>query len=680
MGRKRKGGGAPFGQDDYVRSRPNDEARLAINTYEDVPDSEDEFMIHRDKILLEEAPAEKKLRLAREEDALLEPSDEEVLAVSEEDNTSESEDQEEEDYDDDFENTEDWDESQESISVKTSKKLGKPLAASESEDEGAPLEDEDAGGWGSTKKDYYNADPIETREDAEEEEKEALRLQRKQLEGMTEADFGLNEDVLEAIEKENEALERVAMGSVVTQKLPTVEITGEMGPEERMRHLRAQYPEFEPLAKEFVELQGTYDELMAKSQNLSTQLTFESIPNVNLKYRTLAAYLSALAMYFALLTSPAREPGGKPSAMAPDEIQRHSIMDTLLQCRELWQKIKDLNEPEIPASEVNGQNDTDQHQQFAVPSQTTSTDAHIESPQTKKPKQSRKSKYQKALEARSAAMEADRQARLRKTEESLASLSALASKPPQKASTSTSQPRNQETAYASDSDLGEPTALTSTEAADKAAARKKKSLKFYTSQIAQKSTRRSTAGREAGGDDDIPYRDRKKDRMEQISTTKTADARGADLGGESSGDDPVANNARINGTTSAKHQSGGEEEDYYDFIAAQSARKKASKAAAAASSKVDGSRTIKPAFGADALDGDSKRPIGYTISKNKGLHAPRKKEVRNPRVKKRKRYEDKTKKLRGSGQRAVWKGGEGKGGYGGETTGIKKGVSRGVRL
>ena len=66
------------------------------------------------------------------------------------------------------------------------------------------------------------------------------------------------------------------------------------------------------------------------------------------------------------------------------------------------------------------------------------------------------------------------------------------------------------------------------------------------------------------------------------------------------------------------------------------------------------------------------------IEKNKGLTPKRKKEVRNPRLKKRLKYEDKKKKLRSV--RAVYKGGEGKGGYQGELTGIKGGLIRSVKL
>ena len=67
MARKRKANGQPFGQNDRKKTKENGESRLAIRTYEDVADSEDEFHISRDKILLDETPAQKRQRKAQEE-------------------------------------------------------------------------------------------------------------------------------------------------------------------------------------------------------------------------------------------------------------------------------------------------------------------------------------------------------------------------------------------------------------------------------------------------------------------------------------------------------------------------------------------------------------------------------------------------------------------------------------
>ena len=73
-----------------------------------------------------------------------------------------------------------------------------------------------------------------------------------------------------------------------------------------------------------------------------------------------------------------------------------------------------------------------------------------------------------------------------------------------------------------------------------------------------------------------------------------------------------------------------------------------------------------------------KRKITYAIEKNKGLTPHRKKDVRNPRVKKRKKFDEKKKKL--GSIKPVYKGGEARGGYGGELTGIKSNLVRSTKL
>lgn len=66
MGKRRKANGRPFGREKPRESNDAD-SKLRINTYEDVADSEDEFHINRDKILLEEGPAQKRQRKIEEE-------------------------------------------------------------------------------------------------------------------------------------------------------------------------------------------------------------------------------------------------------------------------------------------------------------------------------------------------------------------------------------------------------------------------------------------------------------------------------------------------------------------------------------------------------------------------------------------------------------------------------------
>lgn len=75
MAKKRKAGGRPFGNDE-TRYENNGDSKLRVNTYEDVADSEDEFHINRDKVLLEENLAQKRLRRAQEEGLLPYPDEE----------------------------------------------------------------------------------------------------------------------------------------------------------------------------------------------------------------------------------------------------------------------------------------------------------------------------------------------------------------------------------------------------------------------------------------------------------------------------------------------------------------------------------------------------------------------------------------------------------------------------
>ena len=74
MAKKRKANGKPFGQK-VLRDFDPADSKLRINTFEDVADSEDDFYISRDKILLEEGPAQKRRRKLQEEGNNIQPSE-----------------------------------------------------------------------------------------------------------------------------------------------------------------------------------------------------------------------------------------------------------------------------------------------------------------------------------------------------------------------------------------------------------------------------------------------------------------------------------------------------------------------------------------------------------------------------------------------------------------------------
>lgn len=68
MAKKRKAGGRAYGDPKLSKA---DDSKLAINSWEDVADSEDEFLLNREKVLLDEGPAAKRLRKYQEEGSFL---------------------------------------------------------------------------------------------------------------------------------------------------------------------------------------------------------------------------------------------------------------------------------------------------------------------------------------------------------------------------------------------------------------------------------------------------------------------------------------------------------------------------------------------------------------------------------------------------------------------------------
>ncbi|KAF2813477.1 uncharacterized protein BDZ99DRAFT_460716 [Mytilinidion resinicola] len=657
MAKKRKAGGQPFGQNGS-KSAQKENSKLNINTYEDVADSEDEFHINQDKVLLDEAPEAKRRRKWNEEDEFLQPSDEEVLAIS----GDEDEDLEE-DEDDDMSDNIDMDKRQQ--------------------------EEEDEEGWGPSKKDYYNADAIETEQDALDEEAEARRIQQKQLQGMSEADFAFDADEWLGQDAEDAKRAEDDDGDVVTEVLPQLTITDDMGAEERLRLLKTRYPEFDHLAKEFLDLQPLHDELALAANASETLLRLRKGHNGHIKdsypskrppmavfkYQALAAYLAAIAMYFALLTSTSTLNGSVQTAKSPAELRDHPVMESLVQCRQLWSKVKGINTADpmvdaIHSGELSSIEEEDDSAADVTLNSKTGKGITAE----KRPQRVKKTKAQRAAEIAQAEAEARRAEKIRQTEEELAALASLTDKSAlRKIRRSKSSKSVAATGNAEDSDFGDETEITAHELAEKA--KKKKSLRFYTSQIAQKAIKRGAAGRDQGGDADIPHRERFRDR--QLRLQAEAEKRGtmrkgpgAELGGDSDDEDRRQ-------VQDIRGREGGGDDEYYDLVAARSKDKKSVKtdlAAARALAAREGGRVVEM----EQIGADGKRKITYQIQKNKGLTPHRKKEVRNPRVKKRMAYDAKKKKLKS--QKAVYAGGEGRGGYKGELTGIKPGLVKSIKL
>ncbi|MBE7180374.1 MAG: hypothetical protein INR71_04035 [Terriglobus roseus] len=516
---------------------------------------------------------------------------------------------------------------------------------------------QDDEGWGTSKADYYDADAIETEQDALDEEAEARRLQQKHLSNLTEDDFGLD-DLDEGDAEEDSGLSGRENRD---NKVPRMSIPHELASPEDIQQVMSFYPEFGGLRSEFLRIRHLWEKIRtsAKPQGGSQLLVW-------LLSQT---YVGLMAMYFVRLTSEAANEAddtlwidagaaadAKPSApktatiLPPHQVRTHPIIPRLARCKQMWDKLKSMGTLDTFDAETQAEIE---HSHGVLESLTsiqlapgytaeslaeTPAETPGEVPASQKPKR-RKSRAERAAEATAAAAEQARQTRIRATEKELDAITTQLQRPTARSKA----PALPSAAAASDSDFGEEDALAPDEAAEKA--RRRKSLRFYTSQIAQKAGQRERRGLMAGGDDDIPRRERFRDRQAR-SMRATGEA---ELSAKRGGD---ADDGADDGDSVDNDLAGG--------LLRPAKRRKGTDADAGAGGE------------------PGKRKIGYEMEKNKGLTPFRKKEVRNPRVKKRMRYEDRKKKL--GSKKAVYRGGEGRGGYGGERTGINANVVKSVKL
>lgn len=604
------------------------ESRKRIQTYEDVAGSDDEFHLNHDEIHLGEEPAAKRRRKIAQDEAFLEASDEEVLGDLGE------------------EHDDDWDDDNGSSDLDATSGTQHFSAAGSNDGDGG--DDEDGlTGWGTSKDALYGNDAIETEEQALEEEQEAIRLQKRQLQQMRAADYGFDDD-----DWQQDRAGEAGSHNVVSEVLPQLQIAPDLGVAERLKLLKSRYPEFEPLSKDLLQLQHTHAQLLDSARTSSV---------AQMKLRAASAYLGALVMYFSLLASSASSGDGEMVAVPAAQLREHPIMMSLVKCRELWTNVsaipdqastQDSDVRDNSSDEVELESDGSDEAMLAQPVQPTI----------------RSSRAQRHAAAVQSAAEERRLERMRRAEADLAELDALVVPKTKRVSKASREPRMESGGL----DLGEEAPLTAREAADKA--QKKKSLRFYTSQIAQKANKRGIAGRVAGGDDDIPHRERLRDRQARLNAEaekrgkRPGDAIGTALGDDTDEEDHAqAHNVRALA----------EDDEYYDLIAAKTSKKKSDKAALAEAQRqaaLQGGAVVQQ----ETMSADGKRKITYAIEKNKGLTPHRKKDVRNPRVKKRKKYDEKKKKL--ASIKPVYKGGEGRGGYGGELTGIKGSLVKSTKL
>lgn len=660
MPRRRGGKGHAGPSNRGQKKLKRSDASLAKwNTVHDIPlDEVDQFHAGRDKILLED-----------EDDYEVGEEDEEVFGLK---GMDEDED-EDEDVDMDGEGDIEEEDARPTVKAKKDKKMkSKKKAKGElSSDEEEDGEEEEEETWGSGKAAYYNDNADEIESDDEEalelELQEAKRLQAKSREDMTDEDFGLH-DIVE-VQKDDIDLALEEPTPAPKPILPTE-------PKALLRHLERTSPEAVALARDWEDVSEKFIRSQEQIKQLEAQYPDAlSLGMLHLYYQTLLSYSTVLAFYLHLRAS-------EKYAEKPTLLQAHPIMNRLLTLKQALITLEDLDFAGDDDDEDLSEGDFDGNEmkwddiladRKSIWDSLAAGDLDegelaelLADADAGKTSGKKKSKSKKAKAESNEEKEKPSPKKKRK----VAPAPVFDLEEPEWIPTKKSTSRKQKE---TDDTYGEASHLEDADAADKSA--RKKSLRFHTSKIETASNRRSNArNAAAGGDDDIPYRERQKEkqlRLEREAIARLQKQGGADLDDE----EPEPPQKRKRGEDSDSGEGSGNEsaEEYYELIKNKSKEKKTKK-----KEEYEAARAAeKPNYAEEEADGP--RSLTRAILKNRGLTPHRSKSVRNPRVKKRQRYEQAKKKV--SSQKAVYKGGlaESGGKYGGEKSGISK-VIKSVKL
>lgn len=490
------------------------------------------------------------------------------------------------------------------------------------DDEGEDDDENQEGGWGS-KRNYYGGDDASDDEDAKQMVEEALRQQKKHLQDLHMDDF-IDEDMMEDWKKTEEA----TMEGAATELAEDREVDfAAMDDSDKLKHLNGQYPEFVPLLKEFNTLLPRLDEL--KQLSLSDA--------ISAKVSALSAYLSCISSYFALFVD-------NLSSKEHFSMKDHPVMESILSSREVWRQADELRTQAKPRSSHDDDLDEDVDEEMDSEAEmmgVAGSDAdRLETDSEEDEDEDEDEDEIDAKQSKDLSIDISAKRDIKKVKN-----------------------------VSSAGDYTE-TALPDTiDREDKE--RRKKSLRFYTSKIDQ-AAQRNSRHEKFTGDLDLPYRERLFERQQRL--LEEARKRGLGLDKAQMGDDLDGENFGSDDDSMARDINA-DAADYYDSVRMAKQNKKEARKAAHEDAK-RAARDGKLAELQESVGADGKRALNFQIMKNKGLTPHRKNENRNARVKKRKKYEQAKKKLKSV--RQVYEANTGP--YGGEKTGIKKGISRSVKL
>ncbi|KAK7469116.1 something about silencing protein 10 [Stygiomarasmius scandens] len=618
------------------------------NDRSDIPlDEEDQFHASRDEILLDGD---------QEEDEDME--DEEVFGLKGMSDSDEEEEEEEEKEDNIGFEAEEQTQKSSQKKKKTAAKKGKDKATGSDESES---EEES---WGRNKSAYYSSNAAQLDSEDEEgnqlEEQEAKRLQAKARDDMVEDDFGLEDPVdVQPGTLEADPLQEVAP-TIPSSSLP-------QDKESLLRHLEKTDPESLALARDWTDTAESLVKTREKVQSIQNDPDVMGLGLIHVHYQTLLTYSTTLAFYLHLRAQ-------EKYAAKPELLKSHPIIKRLLTLKHALLQLEDLNFAADLESDELGDEDEDEElelddEDFMMLDTQDLWRNRGGLDEDEDEEDGMDSEDSDAMDALAPAIKPAKPKapalvappkKKRKTSNSAKSVVPIFDlEEPEYAPSVKSASRTQSDTMDA---FGEATILQHADAADKSA--RKKSLRFHTSRIESTSARRQGARNNAlGGDDDIPYRERKKDREDRLvqeAKSRDKNQEGADLDDT----EPEPRNPEEEDTEGA--------DGYYELVKKKSKEKKEQKKA-----EYEAARAAERVFDEDESSGP--RSLTRAILANKGLTPHRSKSVRNPRVKKRQKFEKAKKKV--ASQKAVYKGGlaDTRGRYEGEKSGISK-VVKSVRL
>ncbi|KAG1848749.1 Sas10 C-terminal domain-containing protein [Suillus subalutaceus] len=646
-------------------------------------DEEDQFHASRDKILLNG-------------DGDVEDEDEDEDEVFALEGVSEEDSEEAEEDEDGFAHAEDEDDDEDPVVTKKAKSKTKLKKASSPSDTGS--EDES---WGRSKSAYYSSNAAQIDSEDEEanelEEQEARRLQVKARDAIHEDDFGLGE----GLEPESDA---EVEDSLEEQSRPTIDVSLN-DKKAVLQHLERENPEALALARDWDDTARNLIEMQAKIAAISEKETDGTelgllhiyyrqfsppvyfnhavsgfLINQFLLYITeaLLTYATTLAYYLHLRSL--EKYAGRPLLL-----RQHPVLNRLLTLKQSLVTLENLG---VGTDSQDEDDEDDKYEDESGEPGSETPDLWsilmtkgLESDELTDLLMDADDEPRKASKKDKIEVKPPKKKRKTSDDKNRQPIFDLVEPEFEAASTYAKKKRSAPADTSSTDAFGEATFLQHVDATDKQARRK--SLRFHVSRIESATARRQNARVNAvGGDDDIPYRERRKEKEQRMEKEQQRKAGTLGMGGDDLDDaDPEITDAS---SRSKKRRRDVEVEDdddsdtaaahgYYELVKRQAADKKSKKKieyqeARAAERLVFGEH--------DAASGP--RSVTRAIMKNKGLTPHRSKSVRNPRVKKRQKYEQAKKRV--SSQRAVYKGGIGDASkYTGEQSGISK-VIKSVRL